>query len=283
MLSVVATILTVGCGRPNSPVLLCGEEQPGSAVARPDTVSLEELAGASPQQGAQFFEERGNLTKLTSLYLNGNQLTALPTEIGNLTKLTSLYLYNNQLTALPTEIRNLIKLKELNLNDNQLPCLSANLHPWLQRRRLTASKNPWWKPDELSKISYEALEQIAEEQRGIVFFERDIPFYLERQLCTTTDVDKLLEDLKNKQLYCLDHQLCTTTDVDKLLEDLENKQLYRFGSEAQFKELDLVFDLKFLPQAGVANEVMADIIRSLDNHHLKQVKTLTILGSTDNH
>ena len=59
LLSVVATILTVECGRPNSLVLLCGEEQPGSAVARQYTVSLEKLAEASPQQRAQFFEERG--------------------------------------------------------------------------------------------------------------------------------------------------------------------------------------------------------------------------------
>ena len=42
--------------------------------------------------------EIGNLTNLTSLYLNVNQLTGeIPAEIGSLTNLTSLHLIENQL------------------------------------------------------------------------------------------------------------------------------------------------------------------------------------------
>ena len=61
--SLVVTILIGGCGRHGSPALL--EEQPGAGQY---TVRLEEFtarlaeldeAGASAQQGAQFFEERG--------------------------------------------------------------------------------------------------------------------------------------------------------------------------------------------------------------------------------
>ena len=40
----------------------------------------------------------GNLTNLTFLNLEYNELTALPSEIGNLTSLTHLYLGHNQLT-----------------------------------------------------------------------------------------------------------------------------------------------------------------------------------------
>ena len=46
----------------------------------------------------------GNLTNLTRLHLDGNQLTALPDTIGNLTNLSWLYLDDNKLTALPTGI-----------------------------------------------------------------------------------------------------------------------------------------------------------------------------------
>ena len=45
-----------------------------------------------------------NLTNLTFLNLEHNELTALPSEIGNLISLTNLYLGHNQLTELPPEI-----------------------------------------------------------------------------------------------------------------------------------------------------------------------------------
>ena len=45
--------------------------------------------------------EIGQLTELTSLYLQRNQLSTLPPEIGKLTSLTSLDLDNNHLSALP--------------------------------------------------------------------------------------------------------------------------------------------------------------------------------------
>ena len=45
-------------------------------------------------------ESLGNLTNLTRLYLNGNQLTSLPESLGNLTNLTELWIDGNQLTDL---------------------------------------------------------------------------------------------------------------------------------------------------------------------------------------
>jgi len=66
--------------------------------------------------------EIGNLTNLTYLSLNYNQLTGeIPSEIGNLTSLTTLSLYVNQLTGeIPPEIGQLTNLERLWLNDNQL-------------------------------------------------------------------------------------------------------------------------------------------------------------------
>jgi leucine-rich repeat protein SHOC2 len=54
------------------------------------------------------------------LYLDYNQLTALPAEIGNLTNLTTLYLRVNQLTTLPAEIKKLPKLTDLRYDHEKI-------------------------------------------------------------------------------------------------------------------------------------------------------------------
>ena len=89
--------------------------------------------------------EIGGLAALTELYLDGNQLTALPAEIGGLAALTELSLNGNQLTALPAEIGGLVALTELGLDDNQLTALPAEIGglaslTWLalDRNQLTA-------------------------------------------------------------------------------------------------------------------------------------------------
>jgi internalin A len=64
--------------------------------------------------------EIGQLSSLTSLYLESNQLTELPLEIGQLSSLGGLYLGNNQLAELPPEIGQLHNLGELSLRNNQL-------------------------------------------------------------------------------------------------------------------------------------------------------------------
>ncbi|KOR30146.1 hypothetical protein TI04_06910 [Achromatium sp. WMS2] len=57
---------------------------------------------------------------LTTLDLEGNQLSTLPPEIGQLHNLTELDLTNNQLRTLPPEIGQLQNLTELDLSNNQL-------------------------------------------------------------------------------------------------------------------------------------------------------------------
>ena len=212
--------------------------------------------------------EMGQLTNLQALYLYNNQLQALPTEMGQLKNLKALYLYNNQLQALPTEMGQLTNLQALWLSNNQLACLSEKLLLWYQQvgSRISKNGNPWLKPDDLSKVSREKLEKIAEipldsfhdtirgmaeaamstekfrinlvevedkvkvtlkkkdfhrltvftllphllrkgqlnRDRRIVFFEGEIPFYVDRELCSQQDVNNILQDLEGKQLYrCL--------------------------------------------------------------------------------
>src|SRR5687767_1286180 len=55
--------------------------------------------------------EIGQLTNLTTLSLDRNQLSILPREIGKLSKLTTLSLSDNQLSILPPEIGQLAELK----------------------------------------------------------------------------------------------------------------------------------------------------------------------------
>ena len=89
-----------------------------------DSYSIENTTTLSLQDNQLTGEippEMGNLTHLTDLYLQGNQLTELSPEIGNLTILSKLYLYSNQLTGeIPPEIGNLTNLTGLLLYDNQL-------------------------------------------------------------------------------------------------------------------------------------------------------------------
>ena len=71
--------------------------------------------------------EIGNLTSLTNLYLGHNQLTELPPEIGNLTSLRSLSLYRNQLTELPPEIGDLAGLEKLWVGNNRLTAIPQSM------------------------------------------------------------------------------------------------------------------------------------------------------------
>ena len=73
------------------------------------------LTGSIPAQ-------LGNLSGLTSLYLDGNRLTgSIPPRLGRLLKLSWLSLTRNRLTgAIPTQLGELTNLTNLRLEDNQL-------------------------------------------------------------------------------------------------------------------------------------------------------------------
>ena len=73
------------------------------------------LTGSIPAQ-------LGNLSGLTSLYLDGNRLTgSIPPRLGRLLKLSWLRLTRNRLTgAIPTQLGALTNLTNLRLEDNQL-------------------------------------------------------------------------------------------------------------------------------------------------------------------
>lgn len=90
-------------------------------------------------------ESIGNLTELTYLALQWNNLTGVPENLGELTSLSSLYISNNQLSSLPESIGNLTSLYFIDLGYNQIEtipesfCNLGNLsYLWLFNNLLTS-------------------------------------------------------------------------------------------------------------------------------------------------
>ncbi len=83
----------------------------------------------------------GQLTSLTKLDLNGNQLSVLPDSIGNLKNLTELNLQNHQLSDLPDSIGYLAKLTFLNLSRNKITSIPYTIDYLVNLSTLNLSNN----------------------------------------------------------------------------------------------------------------------------------------------
>ena len=85
----------------------------------------------------------GNLTNLTGLWLDGNQLIGeIPAEIGNLTNLTHLSLGDNHHTGeIPSEIGNLTNLTTFNLSYNKL---TGEIPPEVCTLMASINLSIWW-------------------------------------------------------------------------------------------------------------------------------------------
>ncbi len=94
-------------------------------------------------------EEIGQLERLETLHLFGNQLTGVPVGFGKLVGLTVLGLHNNRLMEVPKEIWQLTNLTLLNLSSNQLKEVPKGVGQLEKLQRLFVSDN------QLTKVSKE--------------------------------------------------------------------------------------------------------------------------------
>ena len=76
------------------------------------------------------------------LYLGGNRLTHVPSELGQLSSLSTLILCGNQLRFLPKELTKLSNLQSLRLHDNQLQTLPQGLMKLTNLRELSLQNKP---------------------------------------------------------------------------------------------------------------------------------------------
>ena len=102
-------------------------------------------------------ESIGNLTNLTELYSQYNQLTSLPENIGQLTDLQILKLEVNQLTSLPENIGQLSILQSLYLSINQLSSLPESMGQLTNLINLSLGFNP------LTSLPEKAIQRLKDQ------------------------------------------------------------------------------------------------------------------------
>jgi len=157
----------------------------------------------------------------------------LPAWIGQLKSLRDCYLWYNQLSGLSEKLYVPIKderlwlhlegnplLQEKWLDALPVDSLACYAYQELPRSLHTLCAHHIYQQADLSeqqrKVIYQALpEELKEavqldsihqecqwpQKVQIVFFYKNIPFYLDRQLCTPQNVKAMLEELKDRQLY----------------------------------------------------------------------------------
>lgn len=90
------------------------------------------------------------------MYLSGNQIEEVPTEIGNLVKLRWLNLQSNKIKNIPAEIGNLIKLKEFHLEHNPIAEIPADI--WKNK-----------KPPKIYLTYHPGLKMIPKKLAGYIY------------------------------------------------------------------------------------------------------------------
>ena len=180
----------------------------------------------------------GQLKNLEKLYLSNNQLQALPAAIGQLTNLQALWLGNNQLACLSEklllwyqQVGNRIStdenpwLKPDDLSKVSAETLLDSFHDTIRgmaeaamrtekfrvnlveiedKVKVTLKKRGFHRLTVFTLLPYLLRKGQLNRDRRIVFFEEEIPFYVDRELCSQQDTNGILQDLEGKQLYgCL--------------------------------------------------------------------------------
>uniref|UniRef100_A0A4W3HDU6 poly(A)-specific ribonuclease n=1 Tax=Callorhinchus milii TaxID=7868 RepID=A0A4W3HDU6_CALMI len=154
------------------------------------------------------------LTHLTALHLNDNNLTRIPADISKLHNLVYLDLSSNKLRSLPAELGNMVSLRELLLNNNLLRVLPYELGRLFQLQTLGLKGNPlsqdilnlYQEPDGTRKLLNYMLDNLAgifslqlPQRPWVTLKERDqvLPTALFTVMCYNVLCDKYA----TRQLY----------------------------------------------------------------------------------
>ncbi|XP_077987035.1 uncharacterized protein LOC144441353 [Glandiceps talaboti] len=89
----------------------------------------------------QITEVPSELTEITILQMNGNQLRNIPQDIGKLTKLQELNIANTQITETPPELYKLKNLTSLDMSNNQLKCIPEDIGNLKKLQKLDVTAN----------------------------------------------------------------------------------------------------------------------------------------------
>jgi hypothetical protein len=179
---------------------------------------------------SELADELGNLTNLTNLVLQGNQLTTLPASLGNLSKLKYLDVSHNKLESLPSELTKLGNLHTLNALMNQLtdfPDVSTltSLHILnISHNKLSAL------PEGISSDALVHLSEITANNNEIVELPSDL-----------SNLPHLnILNLSNNKLQELPLDLCKCTKLKDLKlsgNKIKDRKLVKFTEQNSLKQI----------------------------------------------
>ena len=187
-----------------------------------------------------------NLSKLESLFLNGNILTSLDPSIGNLTNLKHLFLSGNQIEQLPESIGNLVNLVELNLKGNLLISLPESIG----NLQLLETLDLVYNRLQSLPMSFCNLKRIKH-----LYLERNHIQNLPESFGELSDLeylnieDNLIKRLPHSfdQLYKLKTlKLGTIEEFPSIITSCKNLELLRFDSKEALSIPEDIGDLKSL-------------------------------------
>lgn len=141
----------------------------------------------------------GQLINLTELWIDGNRIRRISSNIGNLKKLTHFEGSNNLLTSLPNEIGQWCKLEVLSLTDNELESLPETLGQLKSLITLKIDENQLQEiPKTISQLNN--LEEVMLSHNDLIELPSTIG--LLRKLKILTCDENLLHSLPNELTSC---------------------------------------------------------------------------------
>ncbi len=158
---------------------------------------------------------------LDTLWLDGIQLTNVPSELWNVSSLRSLNLDNNSLTTIPPQIDNLTNLFYLSIHDNQLTTLPPEIGNLFNLERLWMQNNRFGSiPSQIGNLS--KLQTLALQRNNLTTIPSSIGNLtnLEDLLLNGNQLTSIPSGVSNmldmKSLYLHDNQITTLPDMSNL-------------------------------------------------------------------